>query len=862
MKLILKLAIRDLKNSKRFVLLFVANLSLGILGFLLLHSFKTNVNSTLESRSKILLASDISISGRRDLTKNEKKQIDVYLADKIINSSEVIELYSMGQSLKQKNKRSRLSQIKIITNNFPLFGHIKLQESGIANLNLKKSLGESSGIWISKELAHQFKLERNDKFKIGEKIFEVKDIIEEDTTSSWRGIGLAPKLYLHMNYKEDLKLLSFGSVANYSYQYSLVEKFNNPKSIEDIKSKILNIVKDPAIKVLLPKNSSEQVGRVLNYLADYLGLVALVSVFLSGIGAAFLFQNFVFKRVDEIGVLKSLGLELNKIYALFLTKLLFLGVLGVSFAIFVASILLPFAESYLTEFLKMPLSLNVGLESVLVSYTIGIVIVLVICFPILIKLLKKSTIDMFAGERNLVWNFSKKDYLMFLPLLVTIELLSIWQSHSIKVGTAFTICLVVTSLIIGFLIPKLLTFFDKILIKKSLSLSYPLGLSFGLGLRTLFRNKIVTTITFLAVSLGVMLLSLIGQLEVSINSELLDVNSEKPSLFMFDIQSEQKNDLQEFLKEKSVPMMELTPMVRARIIKLKGEKYTRNEQNDSFQTREDEAKTRFRNRGINLTYASEINSSQTIIEGQDFKGSFSGKGLPEVSVEHRYASRMGLKIGDTMTFEILGVEIQGQVTSLRKIKWTSFLPNFFITIQPGVLEDAPQSYLLAVKKLPFSEQLRVQDLVVEKFSNISIINVTELVEKIMNMFSTMSIAIKTMAILCIIVGFFVIFAIIQNQVRKKQYDILLMKSFGMKSSNVFYLFLNEFLLMSILATIVGSIFSLILGNLLSVIFFEGIWQIDWKYLIIIMSTMTVLTVFIVFISTFKIYNKPIRELLE
>jgi putative ABC transport system permease protein len=862
MNLILKLAIRDLKNSKRFVLLFVANLSLGILGFLLLHSFKTNVNTTLDNRSKILLASDISISGRRDLTKNEKKEINLYLKDKVIDSSQVIELYSMGQSLKSIQNKSRLTQIKIISSNFPLFGHLKLKENKLADFSLKKKLGENSGIWISKELAHQFKLLINDKFKIGEKIFSVKDIIEEDTTSSWRGIGLAPKLYLHMNYKDDLKLLSFGSVASYAYQYTLIDKYNNEKSIEDIKSTILNIVKDPAIKVLLPKNSSEQVGRILNYLADYLGLVALVSVFLSGIGAAFLFQNFVFQRVDEIGILKSLGLELSKIYALFITKLVFLGFLGVSFAIGVASILLPFAENYLSSFLKMPLTLSVGMESIWVSYCIGIIIVLVICFPILIKLLGKSINAMFAGEKNLAWNFSKKDYLMFLPLLISIEVLSIWQSHSIKVGSAFTAALVITALLIGFVLPVVLTLCDKFLVSKSPRLSYPFGLSFGLGLRTLFRNKIVTTITFLAISLGVMLLSLIGQLEVSINSELLDTKSEKPSLFMFDIQEEQKNDLKKFLKEKSIPMMELTPMVRARIIKLKGKKYTRSKIEDSFQTREDQARNRFRNRGINITYASKVNISQTIIKGEDFKGKYTGEGLPEVSLEYRYAKRMQVDVGDTITFEILGVEIQGIITSFRKIKWTSFLPNFFITIQPGVLDDAPQSYLLAVKKLPFKEQLRAQDLVVEKFSNISIINVTELVDKIMSMFSTMSIAIKTMAILCIIVGFFVIFAIIQNQVRKKQYDILLMKSFGMTSSKVFFLFLNEFLMMSTLATIVGSIFSLILGNLLSYIFFEGVWQIDWEYLIIIMGSMTILTVIIVTLSTFRIYNKPVRELLE
>lgn len=862
MNLILKLAFRDLKNSKKFVSLFIANLALGILGFLLLHAFKTNVNTTLDSRAKILLASDISISGRRDLTTIEKEKIDKYLSDKIEKVSRVIELYSMGQALKNSENKSRLTQVKIITNEFPIYGHLKLKNTGLTKVEDKIKLGVSSGVWISKELSYQFKLHINDEFKIGSKIFKVLDIIEEDTSSSWRGIGLAPKLYLHMNYKDDLKLLSFGSVARYRYQYQLKEAFNSDEAIEKIKSDVLNIVKDPAIRVRLPKNSSEQVGRILNYLADYLGLVALVSVFLSGIGAAFLFQNFVFKRIDEIGILKSIGLEVRKIYTLFLTKLVLMGFFGVSVAILLAMILLPFADSYLTQFLKMPLSLSVGLESILVSYFIGIVIVLVICFPILIKLLRKSTNEMFAGERNLTWSFTKLDYLMFLPLLASIELLAVWQSHSIKIGSAFTASLITTSLIIGFIIPKVLSFFDSKMIKKSTRLSYPFNLSFGLGLRTLFRNKIVTTITFLAVSLGVMLLSLIGQLEVSINSELMDTSSEKPSLFMFDIQVEQKEDLQKYLKKHSVPMMDVTPMVRARIVKIKGEKYTRAEKDDAFQTREQEAQTRFRNRGINLTYAAKVNSTQTITEGNDFEGSYSGVGLPEVSLEYRYARRLGLKVGDTLTFEVLGVEVQTKVTSLRKIKWTSFLPNFFITVQPGVLEDAPQSYLLAIKKLPFDEQLRVQDLIVEKFSNISIINVTEIVEKIMKIFGTMSIAIKTMAILCIIVGFFVIYAIIQNQLRKKQYDILLMKSFGMTSKNVFLLFLNEFLLMSLLATIVGSVFSLILGNLLSVIFFEGIWKIDYTYLAVIICSMTALTMLIVSISTFRIYNKPVKELLE
>jgi putative ABC transport system permease protein len=242
-------------------------------------------------------------------------------------------------------------------------------------------------------------------------------------------------------------------------------------------------------------------------------------------------------------------------------------------------------------------------------------------------------------------------------------------------------------------------------------------------------------------------------------------------------------------------------------------KYERKKTEDKVRTREEEQRQRFRNRGINLTYSLKTNASQKIVEGEEFSGVYSGKGLAEISLETRYAKRLGVEIGDTMTFEILGVEIQGKVTSLRKVKWNSFLPNFFITLQPGVLEDAPQTFLATVKSIDFDNQLRVQDLIVDKFPNVSILNVTELVTKILGLFKTMSVAIKLMAYLCIIVGFFVIYAIIQNQIRKRTYDIALVKSFGGSSSFLVKQFLAEYLLMSIFATIIGSFFSIIFVTL-------------------------------------------------
>ena len=129
-------------------------------------------------------------------------------------------------------------------------------------------------------------------------------------------------------------------------------------------------------------------------------------------------------------------------------------------------------------------------------------------------------------------------------------------------------------------------------------------------------------------------------------------------------------------------------MVRARISKIDGTEFNREDGEKDFQTREDEQRVRFRNRGINLTYSNKLNHTQTIVKGKPFDGIYSGEGNFEISLDQRYAKRINAKLGSTMTLDVLGVEFRGVVTSLRKIKWTSFLPNFFINKKGAVAPDS------------------------------------------------------------------------------------------------------------------------------------------------------------------------------
>ena len=175
----------------------------------------------------------------------------------------------------------------------------------------------------------------------------------------------------------------------------------------------------------------------------------------------------------------------------------------------------------------------------------------------------------------------------------------------------------------------------------------------------------------------------------------MEGKDERPSLFLFDIQPEQVEPLQAFMDSSLARIQNMSPLIGARLLKIKGESV--NVEVEGF-GREAERARHFRNRTLNLSARAELNSSEKLVSGRDFSGVYDAKvsTVVEASLEVRYAQRLGLELGDHFTVDILGMEVEARVINLRKVRWTSFQPNFFVVLQPGLLEDAPRTYLASI----------------------------------------------------------------------------------------------------------------------------------------------------------------------
>ena len=143
---------RELRNNIRLSVLFVVNLTIGLVGFVVLDSFKTSLKNELDINSKSILSADLSISSRRELKNEEIEQARAILGDER-KESHSLEFFSMIDS----SQGSRLVQVKAIDENYPLYGQLKLQ-SGEQHKTYE--LNQSYSAWTYPELG----------FKVGEKL--------------------------------------------------------------------------------------------------------------------------------------------------------------------------------------------------------------------------------------------------------------------------------------------------------------------------------------------------------------------------------------------------------------------------------------------------------------------------------------------------------------------------------------------------------------------------------------------------------------------------------------------------------------------------------------------------------------------
>jgi putative ABC transport system permease protein len=331
------------------------------------------------------------------------------------------------------------------------------------------------------------------------------------------------------------------------------------------------------------------------------------------------------------------------------------------------------------------------------------------------------------------------------------------------------------------------------------------GVAWRYGLANIARRGRDSIVQIVAFGLGFMVLLLLAL----VRDDLLrdwqrSLPTDAPNYFMINIRPDEGAGVEQFLAQAGLPATELVPMLRARLSAINGtpvEKLT-------FQG---ERANEFVEREANLTWSAGLSPGNRIVAGQWWPPA--PDGAPQISVEIDYAERLGLQLGDTLTYDIAGEAVTGTITSLREVRWDTFKPNFFVVFSPGVLESATGTLITSVFVEPQQRSLLVE--LVRQFPEVTLIDIEALLGQVRDVMNKASLAVQYVFLFTLAAGLMVLLAAVQSTRDERRYESAMLRTLGASRSVVFQGVAAEFIVLGALAGLLAAAGATAVGYLLA-----------------------------------------------
>ena len=806
--LALRLAWREIRNERSFAAFFALNLALGLSGFVALAAFKGSVEVTLDERSRGMLGADLELSARRPFTRAEEAAAARGAGPGSVALSEVL-LPSMIAG----GTRSRLVEIRAVGPEFPLLGEFRLGDGGDRPPGAAAALESEPAAWLAPGLLAQLGVEVGGRVRIGRTDFRVADVVERDNGS---GFAMAPRVYVGRSQLAATGLLQHGSRVTHRRLYRLAPGSDVERAAAEVEAGL----PDDEVRVRGHRDAAEDVARVVGYLSAFLSLVSLVALFLSGLGCAYLFRRFLFRRLREVAILISLGASYARARSIYVVQLVLLGGAAAAGTLVGVALAAPWVPRLLGgELVPIHVAPRVGAATVGVAVGVALGGSLLLAWPALYRMHALKPAALFREAAHPLLAPRWWGGVFYLPAVLLYWGLASSQAHTWEQSTWFALSLAAAGVGLGGVAWLGLRSLERLRRVRPLSLR--------LALRNLERNRGAAAASFLALGISALLINVVPQFRSSLETEVERPDASSiPSLFLFDIQDEQVEPLRSHVRAAGRELVQLSPMIRARLNAIDGERIP---PPGAGSGEEESQRDRMLHRAHNLSYRPGLSGSERLVAGRDLRGRYdpdSGE-LPEMTLDREFADWLDVPLEGTVEFDVQGVPVLGRVVGLREIRWSSFEPNFFVQFQPGLLEDAPKTHLAALPPMDRDAKERMQYSIAREFPNVSAIDVSAVIGRLLGVMDQVRFATAFMAGLSLLAGAVLLYAIASHQAAERRWETCLLKVLGAGFGRVRALVRWEFGLLAAAASTLGAAAGLTLSAILAQRLLGADWNPDW-----------------------------------
>jgi len=329
------------------------------------------------------------------------------------------------------------------------------------------------------------------------------------------------------------------------------------------------------------------------------------------------------------------------------------------------------------------------------------------------------------------------------------------------------------------------------------------------------------------------------------------------NMVLFDIQTDQRDGVSGELRKEKMPILQNVPIVTMRIRSINGIT-TGALLADS--TNGIPAWTL--RREYRSSYRDTLISTEEILAGKLGQTIMSDTDSIFISMEESIVASLNLKLADEIVFDVQGFPITTWLGSIRKVNWRRVQPNFFILFPGGVLEDAPQTHVLVTKSKSKKMAGILQNALIKKFPNVSIIDLRLILETIDAILSKVSFAIQFMALFSILTGLTVLVSAILTSRFQRTQEIVLLRTLGASRRQVIKIALLEYFFLGGLAALAGILLSLLAAWILGKLFFSVDYMPQLSSGLITFACITITTILIGMLNSQAPLKKPPLEILR
>jgi putative ABC transport system permease protein len=549
--------------------------------------------------------------------------------------------------------------------------------------------------------------------------------------------------------------------------------------------------------------------RSIERIAVFLSLVGMTALLVGGLGIANAIGFYVAGKTPAIATLKCLGASTRLIFAVYLVEVVALAGLGIVLALAIGALTPIAVTPLLIGVLPAPARLGLYPGPLALAALFGVLTTLLFSLWPLIRAGQVPAGALFRDDIDRAHRrLSLPGLTATAVLVLALAGLAVADAHDRPLALWF-----ITGAIAAFALFRLAGAAAVLAARK---IGHPRHPGLRLAVANLHRPGAPTTQIVLSLGIGLTMLVAValvnGNLTNEVDSRLPD---EAPAFFFIDIQPDQLAGFEEAVRTTPGARYEQVPMLRGRITRLNGVPVEQ-------MPIAPEAQWALRSdRG--LTYAADLPSGSSLTAGSWWPPDY--RGPPLVSFDAELAHGMGLKVGDTLTVNLLGREITATIANLRSIDWRRLGINFTLVFAPGTLEGAPQTHLAAVWMSPAEEESLVR-VVTDRFPNISAIHVREALTTVERILDMIDDAIRLTSLVILAAGILVLGGAMAAGHHRRVYDAVVLKVLGATRGAIATAFLIEHGLLGVLSALVACA----LGTLAAYFLVTRFIKIDWVFL--------------------------------